>query len=144
MRLSLYTDFALRALIYLGANRDGKPVSAAQIAARYHVSRHHMHKVAQGLRRLGYVRSISGRYGGLQLALAPERLNIGEVVEAMEGSGRLVDCRRDPCPLHGGCLLKGALDRAERQFMDELKKYTVADVLRGPTLLRLERLIKAA
>lgn len=144
MRLSLYTDFALRALVYLGANRDGKPVSAAQIAAKYRVSRHHLHKVAQGLRKLGYVRSISGRYGGLQLALAPDQLNIGQIVESMEGSGRLVDCRRGPCPLHGGCLLKGALDRAERQFIDELKKYTVADILRGPTLLRLERLIKAA
>jgi Rrf2 family nitric oxide-sensitive transcriptional repressor len=103
-----------------------------------------MHKVAQGLRRLGYVESVSGRYGGLKLAVAPESLRIGDVVEAMEGSGRMADCTRGPCPLHGGCLLKGALDRAERGFINELKKYTVADVVRGPTLHRLERLIQAA
>lgn len=108
MRLSLYTDFSLRLLVYLASCKDGKPVSAARIAGKYRVSSHHMHKVAQGLRRLGYVESVSGRYGGLKLAVAPESLRIGDVVEAMEGSGRMADCTRGPCPLHGGCLLKGA------------------------------------
>jgi Rrf2 family nitric oxide-sensitive transcriptional repressor len=144
VRLSLYTDLSLRALVYLGAVKDGKPVSAAAIAAKYHVSAHHMHKVAQGLRKLGYVHSVSGRYGGLQMAIPANLLRIGDVVEAVEGIGALVDCHRGPCPLHGGCLLKGALDRAERQFIDELNKYTVADVLRGQTLVRLDRLIRAA
>jgi Rrf2 family nitric oxide-sensitive transcriptional repressor len=144
VRLSLYTDFSLRLLVYLAGIKDGKPVSAAKVAERYHVSAHHMHKVAQGLRKLGYVHSVSGRYGGLRLAVAAESLRVGDVVAAMEGSGALVDCHRGPCPLHGACALKGALDRAERLFLDELRKYTIADVVRGPTLLRLERIIRAA
>jgi Rrf2 family nitric oxide-sensitive transcriptional repressor len=144
VRLSLYTDFSLRLLVYLAAAKEGRPISAARIAQHYRVSAHHMHKVAQGLRRLGYIESVSGRYGGLRLAVPADSLRVGDVVEAMEGSGRMADCRRGPCPLHGGCLLKGALDRAERGFLDELKKYSVADVVRGPTLHRLERIIQAA
>ena len=144
MRLSLYTDFSLRLLVYLAATGHERPVSAASVAERYRVSTHHMRKVAQGLRRLGYVESVSGRHGGLKLAVPPESLRVGDVVEAMEGMGHMADCRRGPCPLHGGCLLKGALDRAERGFIDELKKYSVADVVRGPTLFRLERMMKAA
>ena len=144
MRLSLYTDFSLRLLVYLAGTKDGKPVSASKIAQRYHVSAHHMHKVAQGLRKLGYVDSASGRYGGLKLAVAPEALRIGDVVAAMEGIGSMVDCRRGPCPLHGACSLKSALDRAEQGFLDELRKYTLADVVRGPTLVRLERIMRAA
>ena len=144
MRLSLYTDFSLRLLVYLAATREGELVSAARVAAKYHVSPHHMRKVAQGLRRLGYVESVSGRRGGLRLAVPADSLRVGDVVAAMEGSGRLVDCHSGPCPLHGACLLKGALDRAERGFIDELRKYTVADVVRGPTLFRLERIMQAA
>lgn len=144
MRLSLYTDFSLRLLVYLAGVKDGKPVSSAKIAERYHVSAHHMHKVAQGLRKLGYVHSSSGRYGGLRLAVAAESLRVGDVVAAMEGSGSMADCQRGPCPLHGACTLKGALDRAERGFLDELRKYTIADVARGPTLIRLERIMRAA
>lgn len=144
MRLSLYTDFSLRLLVYLAGVRDSKPVSAGLIAEKYRVSAHHMHKVAQGLRKLGYVESISGRNGGLRLAVPAESLRVGDVVEAMEGRGHMADCARGPCRLHGACLLKGALDRAERNFLDELRKYTLADVVRGPTVIRLEKLIRAA
>lgn len=144
MRLSLYTDFSLRLLVYLAGNREGKPISSAKIAEHYRVSAHHMHKVAQGLRKLGYVDSISGRYGGLKLAVPADKLNVGDVVAAMEGTGAMADCKRGPCPLHGGCTLKGALDRAEQVFLDELRKHTIADVLRGPTVVRLERIMRAA
>ena len=144
MRLSLYTDFSLRLLVYLAGVRDGKPVSAGLIAEKYRVSAHHMHKVAQGLRKLGYVESVCGRNGGLRLAVPANSLRIGDVVEAMEGRGHMADCARGPCMLHGACILKGALDRAERNFLDELRKYTLADVVRGPTVIRLEHLMRAA
>ena len=62
----------------------------------------------------------------------------------MEGVGAMADCSRGPCPLQGGCALKGALDHAEQTFLDELRKYTIADVVRGPTLVRLERIMRAA
>lgn len=144
MRLSLYTDFSLRLLVYLAGTSAGKPVAVAEIARRYKVSAHHMRKVAQGLRRLGYVTSVSGRGGGLRLAVPAESLRVGDVVEAMEGRGKLVDCQLGPCMLHGSCALKGALDRAERGFIDSLKKYSLADVVRGPMLVRLETLMRAA
>lgn len=144
MRLSLYTDFSLRLLVYLAGAGKEKPVSVAKIAGKYGVSTHHMHKVAQGLRKLGYIESISGRHGGLRLARPPEALRIGDIVEAMEGSGHMADCERGPCVLHGACILKGVLDRAERSFIDGLKKFSIADVMRGPTLIRLDQLRKAA
>lgn len=144
MRLSLYTDYSLRLLVYLAGVKDSKPVGAAVIAEKYRVSAHHMHKVAQGLRKLGYIESLSGRNGGLRLAVPADSLRIGDVVEAMEGRGQLVECEKGPCGLHGACSLKGALDRAERLFLDELKKYTLADVVRGPTVIRLQHLMRAA
>jgi len=146
MRLSLYTDFSLRLLVYLAAADPDVPVSTTAIAQKYRVSAHHMRKVAQGLGRLGYIESLEGRRGGLRMSVPPEELRVGDVVEKLEGIGRLVQCKRGPCPLHGGCALKGERVRAERMFVAELNKVTIADVVRtpGPTVLKLERLLNAA
>ena len=144
VRLSLYTDFSLRMLVYLAAAPAGVPVSTSRIAEQFKVSAHHMRKVAQGLRRLGYVESVGGRRGGVRLAIASATLSVGQVVEAVEGIGSLVDCHRGPCSLHGACALQGALSRAERRFIEDLKQYSIADVVRGPTLVRLEHLMRAA
>jgi Rrf2 family transcriptional regulator, nitric oxide-sensitive transcriptional repressor len=144
VRLSYFTDFSLRTLVYLAGVPDGKPVSVGVIAEKYRVSTHHMHKVAQGLRKLGYIESLSGRNGGLRLAVPADSLRIGDVVEAMEGRGSLAECTKGPCMLHGACSLKGALDRAERNFYDELRRYTLADIVRGPTVVRLQHMMRAA
>lgn len=144
MRLSLYTDLSLRLLVYLAGVDRSQLISTTVVARKYRVSAHHMRKVAQGLRKLGYVESVEGRGGGLRLAVEPEFLRIGKIVESLEGIGRMADCTGGPCPLNGACLLKGALDRAERGFLEELNKASIADVVRGPTVIRLEKLIKAA
>ncbi len=144
MRLSMHTDYSLRLLVFLAASTDGKAVGAGRIAERFRVSAHHMQKVAQTLRRLGFVSSTSGRQGGLRLAKPADQLRVGDVVEALEGRGEMADCKRGPCVFHGACGLKVALDRAERGFLDELRGYTIADVVRGPMRLKLESLQQAA
>jgi Rrf2 family nitric oxide-sensitive transcriptional repressor len=143
MRISLYTDFSLRLLVYLAAGNSA-PVGARRVAEHFKVSPHHMQKVAQHLRKLGYVNSRSGRQGGLVLAQSPDEIRIGDVVEALEGTGRMADCKRGPCIFDGACTLKHALDRAERNFIDELRGYTLAAVIRGPMIKRLEILQRAA
>jgi len=130
--------------MYLATNESGPPASTLRIAAQYGVSLHHLQKAVQGLRRLGYVSSLPGRRGGLRLAVPAASLKIGAVVAALESSGCLVDCRRGPCPLAGACLLKGALDRAERAFFAALDDVTLADVVRGPTARTLRRMIAQA
>lgn len=140
MRISLYTDFSLRLLTYLAARSDPKPIGVGRIAADFKVSGHHMQKVAQKLRKLGYVRAKSGRDGGLLLAQAPSAIRIGDVVEALEGLGKMADCPRGPCVFFGACALKVALDKAERGFVNELRGYTLADLVRGPMRLKLAEL----
>jgi Rrf2 family transcriptional regulator, nitric oxide-sensitive transcriptional repressor len=143
LRLSLLTDLSLRALMYLAANDGRERVSTAQIAERFGVSKFHLQKAVQALRKLGYVGTTSGRLGGLSLAVPADRIRLGALVEALETIGHLVDCARGPCPLHGACLLKGALDRAERVFIRELDKNSLADVVRSPTAGRLKVLLQA-
>ena len=143
MRLSLYTDFSLRLLMYLAAAEHGTWVRTPDVASAFGISLNHLQKGVQGLVRAGYVEALQGRAGGVRLAKEPEAIRLGTVVAQLEGSGCLVDCERGPCPLAGACILKVALDGAERVFIGELNRFTLADVVVRKTGRALRELIAA-
>ena len=137
MRLTTHTDFALRTLMYLASTR--KRTTAAEVAQLYKISTHHMSKVVNQLARLGYVRSIRGIGGGIELAQQPEDVRLGDVVEAFEGNMHLLDCvaTEDVCAIQSFCKLKGVLAEAERIQLEYLNSLTLADVI--PTKRQFSR-----
>jgi len=140
----LYTDFSLRLLMYLAAIERGAWTTTPVVARAFGISSHHLQKAVQGLVRGGYVEALQGRGGGVRLAQDPASLRLGAIVAELEGSGCLVDCRRGPCPLAGRCLLKSALDGAERSFIRELDRFTLADVVANQTKTALYKLVAAS
>ena len=103
------------------------------------ISIHHVAKVVNQLARLGYVRSIRGIGGGIELARDPERVSVGEVVMAFEGNMHLLECvgADDVCVIESFCKLKNVLARAERLQVDYLDTVSLADVV--PTRRQLDR-----
>jgi Rrf2 family transcriptional regulator, nitric oxide-sensitive transcriptional repressor len=144
VRLSLYTDFSLRLLMYLAAAGGGRLVTTAEVARAYGISVHHLQKAATGLTHAGYVEAVQGRAGGLRLAVEPALLRLGDIVARLEEVGCLVDCARGPCPLAGRCALKGMLDQAERRFVDELNRFTLADAVGHQTGKAIDALSRQA
>lgn len=135
MRLTRYTDYSLRALIYLGAH-PGRLCSIPEIAGAYGISHNHLIKVTENLRRGGYVASVRGRFGGLRLALPAERINVGALVRATEDDFRIADCAR--CAIASACSLRGAFDEALEAFLAALDRYDLSDLVRNRAgLLRL-------
>lgn len=130
MRLTQYTDFALRTLIYLGANGDRKS-TIRDIADAYGISKNHLTKVVQHLNRLGFIQTTRGRGGGLALARSSSDINIGDVTRRMEPSNTLVECfdENGQCVIQDCCKLSGALREAHGAFMAALDRYTLADLL---------------
>lgn len=140
MEITQLTDYALRVLMYTGA-RDDRRVTLREIAAAYDISREHLRKVVHRLAALGHLETTRGRGGGVRLAVAPERIRIGDVVGRFERTMEIVDCQRQPCPLAGACALKDALDSAGDAFVARLNEYTLADLLgRRATTVRIMRL----
>ena len=133
MRLRSFTDYGLRALMLAGV-RHPERITIREIAQCYGLSAHHLLKIVQALRRLGYLASSRGRGGGLRLALAPEQIRIGTVVRQMESDFALVDCmtdnRRKSCVIHPACRLQHSLHRALEAFLAVLDGYTLADLVR--------------
>jgi Rrf2 family nitric oxide-sensitive transcriptional repressor len=129
MRLTTHTDFALRTLMYLATAAER--ATAAQIAQLYGVSANHLAKVVNQLARLGYVRSLRGIGGGIELARDPADIRLGEVIEALEGNLHLLDCvaTENVCAIQSFCKLKGVLAEAERLQLEYLNEVTLADVV---------------
>ena len=137
MQLTLFSDYSLRTLLYLSAHGDRR-VALAEIASAYGISQHHLVKVSQRLIEAELVVSTRGRGGGLRLARKPETINLGEVVRLTEPHLDLVECFdaiKNTCPINGACGLKGALMRARAAFLDELARYTLADLSPQPQRL---------
>ena len=141
MRLTTQTDFALRTLMYLTA-RSGR-ATIAQVAELFGISAHHVAKVVNLLARLGYVRSIRGIGGGIELARRPEEVRLGDFIEAMERNMHLLECvqTEQVCAIQSFCKLKGVLAEAERVQIEYLNGVTLRDVT--PTSRQLNRLAPA-
>lgn len=131
MQLTLFTDYSLRALIYL-AERPDRLCTAREIAEAYAISQNHMVKVVHRLTTLGYVQGRRGFGGGLKLSRPPEEINIGELVARLEPDFNLATCFNSDAPscvIAPSCRLKGLLARALHSFMQELGSATLADLV---------------
>lgn len=133
MRLTRYTDYGLRVLLYLGMKRVGL-CTVPEIAARYGISENHLTKIVNELGRLGHVRTVRGRNGGLALGREPADINLGTLVRQLEGDMALVECFEtgNTCPITSDCRLQKVLGQALAAFLAVLDEYTLADLLVQP------------
>lgn len=126
MRLTRYTDYAMRVLLYLGARPD-ELCPIAEIARAYGISQNHLMKVVNDLVNADYLVSVRGRFGGVRLARPPAAINVGAVIRHTEDGFDLVDC--GSCIIAPACGLTGALHEALAAFMAVLDDYTLEDLL---------------
>jgi len=143
--MTQFSNFAVRVLMYAALHGE-TPSSVPDIARAYGTSYDHMKKAAAELCRLGYLKSVRGRIGGVTLARPPDEIRIGYVIRAMEGSITLVECfnpATNTCPLEPVCVLNRALHEAVYAFFAVLDRYTLADLLEpAPQLAPLLGLVE--
>lgn len=161
MELSQFTDYALRALIFVGmreavasgdageesvaaTGRGGRHAhlpSVREIADAFQISQHHLVKVVHRLGQLGYLETYRGRGGGIALAMAPGDIRIGSLVRQTENLA-VVECLAPGggaggmCCIAPACELKRVLARARNAFLAILDGCTLADLLKPRNALR--------
>lgn len=130
MRLTNMSDYSIRLLIYLSSHRD-RLCTIAEIAQAYKISEPHLMKITHRLAKCGWIRTVRGKNGGMELAHEPDQIKIGALIRDMENDLALVECMgaNTNCTLVGTCGLKGIVSGALQAFMDYLDQYTLADVL---------------
>ncbi len=138
MRLSRFTDYSLRVLLYVAAAPEGR-ATIGEIARAFDVSEHHLVKVVHFLGREGLLRNTRGHGGGLRLASAARDINLGRIVRLTEGGDLPAECfnrQTNRCLLAGRCGLQRALRLALEQFYAELGRHSLADLQLRPRAAR--------
>ncbi|WP_240006637.1 RrF2 family transcriptional regulator [Pseudaquidulcibacter saccharophilus] len=125
MRLTRYTDYAIRVLLFLAPRTELTTVG--EIADFYKISQNHLVKIVQDLVKYEYIESFKGRGGGMRLSKAPDKINLGEFVKRFEPDMRLIDCIG--CKIAGSCSLPLPLHKALAAFVKELNQYSLQDII---------------
>lgn len=136
MRLSTFSDYSLRVLMYLGVQND-RLATIAEIAAVHDISKSHLMKVVHQLGLGGHIETLRGKGGGIRLARPPQEIVIGDVIRQSEGDFALVECLggRSTCRIQRGCVLPAILNEAVSALFLVLDAYTLADLLVAPQAL---------
>ena len=130
MRLTLWTDYALRTLIFVGA-KGGRLSTIGEIAESFDISKAHLMKVVNRLGQQGYIDTVRGKGGGISLARPPAEIRVGAVVRETEEDLAVMGCLAETgfCRIEGCCVLRRALHEATLSFLQTLDGYTLADLL---------------
>ena len=128
MRLTKHTDYAFRVLIYLASIPEDRLSTVQEIAERFDVSRSHIMKVVQKLAGAGMVHASRGQNGGVKLGQAKKAINLRAVIELMEATLAPVNCDDPVCIIKKNCTLKNILFDAQRQYLEYVEQYTLADL----------------
>ncbi|MFJ6214564.1 RrF2 family transcriptional regulator [Streptomyces sp. NPDC092296] len=134
MRLTKFTDLALRTVMRLAVSEEGEALTTREVAEAIAAPYTHTAKAVARLQHLGVLEARRGRGGGLVLTGFGLRASVGWLVRALEGDEEVVACEGDtPCPLRAACRLRGALRTAQQAFYAALDEFTVRDLVASPT-----------
>ncbi|MDI7862717.1 Rrf2 family transcriptional regulator [Rhizobiaceae bacterium n13] len=133
MRLTRYTDYAIRVLVFLGA-REGELCSIREVAETFSISQNHLMKVVQDLANAGFIETVRGRGGGIRLHKPADSINLGKLLRHTEGLTELLECSQ--CLVSRACGMPPILSEATSAFVAVFDKYSVADLVRRKADLR--------
>ncbi|PET66034.1 Rrf2 family transcriptional regulator [Bacillus sp. AFS001701] len=138
MRLTTYSDYSLRVLIFLSSEPREKLVNIKDIAEAYDISKNHLMKIIYNLGKMGYIETIRGRNGGIRLAKLPSEINIGEIIRKTEEDFNIVECfeHGNTCVITPVCSLKHIFNNALEQFLHVLDQYTLDDIVKNNAILK--------
>ena len=140
MKLTQFTDYALRTLMFLATTPAERISTAKEISEAFNLSYNHIVKVVHSLSKHGYIKSRKGKGGGILLAKPADQINLGEIVCCLEPDLDIVECFsiNGTCSITPICKLKHVFADARKAFVDELEKYTLANIVSNkPELLKM-------
>ena len=138
MRLTSFTDYCLRALIFVALKGD-ELTTIDEIAEHHKINRNHLVKVVHALGRNGFLATRRGIGGGFTLAMPPNQIGLGQVMRLAEADETVIDCRERSggrCRIFPACRLKGVLDEAAAAFFAALDNYSLNDLVKRPAEMK--------
>lgn len=125
------TDYALRVMVNLARRWRAEPISTRDVACEEHIPYHIACKSMQKLHRAGLVASSMGPKGGFRLSREPSKINLLDVIKAIQGSVRINKCLVGVggCSLRSKCAASGTLIELENYIDRYLRRTTLDKIL---------------
>ncbi len=125
------TDYALRAMVNLAGHYGGDPVSTRDIAECEDISYQLACKLMQRLNNAGLVKSTMGPNGGFALSRKPAKINLAEIIVAIQGPLSLSRCLlgKNVCKKQNGCPITVKLTKLQKNISDYLQSVTLDELL---------------
>ena len=92
MKISTKGRYALRIMIDLALNSNGKHITSKEIAERQEISNKYLEQIIAMLNKAGYLETARGNTGGYKLARKPSEYVVGDILKATEGDLTPIDC----------------------------------------------------
>ncbi|MFP5508355.1 MAG: RrF2 family transcriptional regulator [Alphaproteobacteria bacterium] len=130
MRLTKFTDYALRVLLYAASLEADRLATIEETAKVFDISRAHLKKVVLMLTQNGYLEGVRGRTGGYRLARPADQINLGVLIRVTEPDFGMVECflPGNACRITQACRLPMVLNKALDNFLTTFDAYTLADM----------------
>lgn len=129
MRLNKQTDYAFRTLLFLALQNEGRLSNIDEIMNKLNISRSHLTKITAKMAKLGYIKTVSGKHGGVALSPTTLTVPLSDIAMQFESTFDVIDCSKPLCPIQGACRLNHILNRASQAFLAALEQYTLLDIL---------------
>jgi Rrf2 family nitric oxide-sensitive transcriptional repressor len=139
MRLTSYSDYSLRVLIFLASKENKRLTTIKEIAEAYNISKNHLMKIIYNLGKMGYIETVRGRNGGIRLAKSPSDINVGEIIRKTEEDFYIVECfehHSNRCVITPVCSLKHIFNTALESFLQVLDRYSLEDIVNNNLMLK--------
>jgi Rrf2 family nitric oxide-sensitive transcriptional repressor len=139
MQLSKFSDYSLRVLMHAALSAPAL-VTIDEVAGAFDISRNHLVKVVHTLGANGFLATRRGLGGGFTLAKPSNEIRLGSVVRLTEAGETVVDCQAKPgrlCRIFPACRLKGILGEAAAAFYSALDRYSLADLVKPASEMKL-------
>ncbi|WP_319760463.1 Rrf2 family transcriptional regulator [Maridesulfovibrio sp.] len=141
MKLTTRSRYGARLLLDIALHSENGPVPSKDSARRENISLKYLEKILKILKHSGYIIGKRGPNGGNVLTMAPEKITLGKLTEALEGEDKILDCDGDvtTCPRAAVCLRRSIWDDANQAMYKMLDSYTLADLIKDANLCPMDR-----
>lgn len=132
MMLTRAGDYALRSMVYLAKQPEGRITILSEIAEKQEVPKNFLAKILQVLTRAGLVKSHQGVNGGYSIGIPLDSIDFKKIIETVEGPIFLNRCliREGECNRDSFCPVHDVWVEAQGKLMEVLTNTTLEDVIR--------------
>ena len=137
MKIPMKVDYGVRALVELARHYGEGHVQTSDIASRQGIPEPYLEQLMTTLQKFGFVQSRRGPQGGHILAMSPESLDLGMVMNTLEGNGSPLDCFIDPndCMFSDSCAQQEIWKSIEDSIQSVLSSTTLAHLVQRQSYL---------